>query len=81
VPTVGHTTISERAEPVLRVPVTVQSGFTFVPNPQDGSLYVLVEGNIKKLPFTIPQLVQASPCKSADGVLYAGVAFMKLIRV
>ena len=54
------------------MPVTVQHGFTFLPDPQDGSLYILGDGNLKKLPFTIPQLVQASPCKSTDGVLYAG---------
>jgi hypothetical protein len=58
--------------------VTVQSGFTFLPNPQDGSLHLLVEGKIKKLPFTIPQLVQASPCKSSDGVLYAGMGVRTL---
>lgn len=58
--------------PVLKVPIAVQGGFTFLPDPQDGTLYVLGEGRLKKLPFTIPQLVQASPCKSSDGVLYAG---------
>ncbi|KAI1233600.1 Serine/threonine-protein kinase/endoribonuclease IRE2, partial [Lamprotornis superbus] len=26
----------------------------------------------KKLPFTIPELVQSSPCRSSDGVLYTG---------
>lgn len=26
----------------------------------------------KKLPFTIPELVQASPCRSSDGILYMG---------
>ncbi|CAI4232112.1 unnamed protein product [Auanema sp. JU1783] len=58
--------------PVLKAPNSVKQGFTFLPNPQDGSLYVLKEGNLKKLPFTIPQLVHASPCKGNDGVLYAG---------
>lgn len=28
----------------------------------------------QKLPFTIPELVQASPCRSSDGVLYMGKA-------
>lgn len=46
--------------------------FTFLPDPQDGTLYLLGEGRLKKLPFTIPQLVQASPCKSSEGILYAG---------
>ena len=27
---------------------------------------------LKKLPFTIPELVAASPCKSSDGTLYTG---------
>ena len=27
---------------------------------------------LKKLPFTIPELVAASPCKSTDGILYTG---------
>ena len=27
---------------------------------------------LKKLPFTIPELVAASPCKSSDGILYTG---------
>lgn len=26
----------------------------------------------QKLPFTIPELVQASPCRSSDGILYTG---------
>uniref|UniRef100_A0A1I7WY30 PQQ_3 domain-containing protein n=1 Tax=Heterorhabditis bacteriophora TaxID=37862 RepID=A0A1I7WY30_HETBA len=59
-------------EPVLRAPNVVKQGFTFLPNPQDGSLYVLKEGTLKKLPFTVPQLVHVSPCKGSDGVLYAG---------
>jgi hypothetical protein len=27
---------------------------------------------LRKLPFTIPELVTASPCKSTDGALYSG---------
>ena len=27
---------------------------------------------LKKLPFTIPELVTASPCRSSDGILYTG---------
>lgn len=33
---------------------------------------------IQKLPFTIPELVQASPCRSSDGVLYMGKANSQL---
>jgi serine/threonine-protein kinase/endoribonuclease IRE1 len=63
---------SNNIDPVLRVPVTVQHGFTFLPDPQDGSLYLLGDGRLKKLPFTIPQLVRESPCRSSEGVFYAG---------
>jgi hypothetical protein len=46
-----------------------------LPDPKDGSLYALGDGmnGIKKLPFTIPQLVSASPCKSNEGMLYTGI--------
>ena len=48
----------------------------FLPDPKDGSLYAFNSGktgeNLKKLPFTIPELVTASPCKSSDGILYTG---------
>uniref|UniRef100_A0A4W4GEQ5 Serine/threonine-protein kinase/endoribonuclease IRE1 n=1 Tax=Electrophorus electricus TaxID=8005 RepID=A0A4W4GEQ5_ELEEL len=47
----------------------------FLPDPSDGSLYVLggkhKEG-LMKLPFTIPELVHSSPCRSSDGMLYTG---------
>ena len=46
----------------------------FLPDPKDGSLYAFgknLEG-LKKLPFTIPELIAASPCKSSDGILYTG---------
>ncbi|VDK44661.1 unnamed protein product [Anisakis simplex] len=61
-----------KEDPVLQSPITIQHGFTFLPDPQDGSLYMLRDGQLKKLPFSIPQLVSASPCRSNDGVLYAG---------
>uniref|UniRef100_A0A672MMY9 Serine/threonine-protein kinase/endoribonuclease IRE1 n=1 Tax=Sinocyclocheilus grahami TaxID=75366 RepID=A0A672MMY9_SINGR len=54
---------------------TILSMPGFLPDPNDGSLYVLggkrKEG-LMKLPFTIPELVQSSPCRSSDGVLYTG---------
>lgn len=59
-------------EPVLRSPSAVKQGFTFLPNPLDGSLYVLKNSSLKKLPFSIPQLVHASPCRGNDGIMYAG---------
>ncbi|XP_048348584.1 serine/threonine-protein kinase/endoribonuclease IRE2 isoform X2 [Sphaerodactylus townsendi] len=60
--------------PTLQVPVDMAEP-AFLPDPNDGSLYVLggkhKEG-LMKLPFTIPQLVQSSPCRSSDGILYTG---------
>uniref|UniRef100_A0A8C4ME11 Serine/threonine-protein kinase/endoribonuclease IRE1 n=1 Tax=Equus asinus asinus TaxID=83772 RepID=A0A8C4ME11_EQUAS len=50
-------------------------GPAFLPDPNDGSLYTLGGKNnegLTKLPFTIPELVQASPCRSSDGILYMG---------
>lgn len=46
----------------------------FLPDPKDGSLYLYGAGSeaLKKLPFTIPQLVANSPCRSSDGILYTG---------
>lgn len=29
-------------------------------------------GGLKKLPYTIPQLVANAPCRSSDGILYSG---------
>ncbi|XP_074647988.1 serine/threonine-protein kinase/endoribonuclease IRE1-like isoform X2 [Tubulanus polymorphus] len=60
--------------PVLKVPVNIPVGRAFLPDPKDGSLYAYgtsLEG-LKKLPFTIPELVTASPCRSTDGILYTG---------
>lgn len=50
--------------------------YSFLPDPKDGSLYALSDGRegIKKLPFTIPELVTASPCKSTEGILYTGMS-------
>lgn len=46
----------------------------FLPDPRDGSLYLFGRESeaLKKLPFTIPQLVASSPCRSSDGILYTG---------
>ncbi|XP_065110326.1 serine/threonine-protein kinase/endoribonuclease IRE1 isoform X1 [Paramisgurnus dabryanus] len=63
-----------KEDPIIQVPVYFQEP-GFLPDPNDGSLYVLggkrKEG-LMKLPFTIPELVQSSPCRSSDGVLYTG---------
>ncbi|KAF4532401.1 hypothetical protein B566_EDAN003853 [Ephemera danica] len=65
-------------EPVVKVPIDEGRSISplFLPDPKDGSLYVLGGPSgydaLKKLPFTIPQLVASSPCRSSDGILYTG---------
>ena len=47
----------------------------FLTDPRDGSLYIFTgsgDGGLKKFPYTIAELVSASPSKSADGFLYTG---------
>ena len=56
----------------------------FLPDPKDGSIYMIGGGlkePLKKLPFTIPELVAASPCKSSDGILYTGKKVTLNIRL
>ena len=64
-------------EPVVRSPYDNSNPVlpAFLPDPKDGSIYMIGRGlkePLKKLPFTIPELVAASPCKSSDGILYTG---------
>ncbi|KAM9857448.1 serine/threonine-protein kinase/endoribonuclease IRE1 [Aulostomus maculatus] len=63
-----------REDPIIQVPVYLTEP-GFLPDPNDGSLYVLggkhKEG-LMKLPFTIPELVQSAPCRTSDGILYTG---------
>lgn len=49
-----------------------------LPDPKDGSLYLFngignekKQKTLEKLPFTISELVSASPCRSSDGMIYA----------
>lgn len=45
----------------------------YLPDPRDGSLYQLGDmGSLKKLPYTIPQLVASAPCRSSEGILFSG---------
>lgn len=46
----------------------------FLTDPRDGSLYIFTnkKDGLKKFPYTIAELVSASPSKSADGFLYTG---------
>ncbi|MBV97389.1 Serine/threonine-protein kinase/endoribonuclease IRE2, partial [Eschrichtius robustus] len=70
-------------DPIIQGPMYVTET-AFLSDPADGSLYIL--GTQKqqglmvcflqclgwRLPFTIPELVHASPCRSSDGVFYTG---------
>lgn len=71
-PLTGVEKWSLKEEPVLKAPSSIQHGFTFLPDPQSGGLYLLRNGQLKKLPYSIPELVSASPCRTTDGVMYAG---------
>ncbi|XP_050310962.1 serine/threonine-protein kinase/endoribonuclease IRE1-like isoform X2 [Anthonomus grandis grandis] len=62
--------------PIVQVPLDTSEALIpiFLPDPRDGSLYLMGNSRepLKKLPFTIPQLVHSSPCRSSDGILYTG---------
>jgi len=61
--------------PVLNLTKELSESFNLLPDPKDGSLYMLSNTGsetISKLPFTIPELVAASPSQSSDGMLYIG---------
>lgn len=60
-------------EPAISVPSEGFANPPYLPDPRDGSLYQLGNrGGLKKLPYTIPQLVASAPCRSSDGILYSG---------
>ncbi|XP_053692235.1 serine/threonine-protein kinase/endoribonuclease IRE1 [Sabethes cyaneus] len=61
-------------EPAIRVPSLSEMNPHYLPDPRDGSLYTYrnPDGGLKKLPYTIPQLVASAPCRSNDGILYSG---------
>uniref|UniRef100_A0A8C6A7W8 non-specific serine/threonine protein kinase n=1 Tax=Marmota marmota marmota TaxID=9994 RepID=A0A8C6A7W8_MARMA len=61
-------------DPIIQGPMYVTET-AFLSDPADGSLYILGtqrQQGLMKLPFTIPELVHASPCRSSDGVFYTG---------
>ncbi|XP_073245548.1 serine/threonine-protein kinase/endoribonuclease IRE1-like [Porites lutea] len=70
----GEIKWSLKEDAVIQTPVYLRPGAIFIPDPKDGSLYAFgsAHDGLKKLPFTIPELVRASPCRSTDGVLYTG---------
>uniref|UniRef100_A0A8D8B9X7 non-specific serine/threonine protein kinase n=1 Tax=Culex pipiens TaxID=7175 RepID=A0A8D8B9X7_CULPI len=73
-PMTGETRWSIADEPAIRVPSLSEMNPHYLPDPRDGSLYTIrnPEGGLKKLPYTIPQLVASAPCRSSDGILYSG---------
>jgi serine/threonine-protein kinase/endoribonuclease IRE1 len=86
-PETGNVLWSVKDDPVLKMPEekSQQHNVNMLPNPKDGSLYVVnkVPGaseSIRKLPFTIPELVSASPTRSSDGILYMGKKVDRLGR-
>nr|XP_020040033.1 serine/threonine-protein kinase/endoribonuclease IRE2 [Castor canadensis] len=61
-------------DPIMQGPMYVTET-AFLSDPADGSLYIMgtqKQQGLMKLPFTIPELVHASPCRSSDGVFYTG---------
>lgn len=73
----GHIRWRLEDEPVVKSPFDPKKAVlpAFLPDPKDGSIYMIggqLKEPLKKLPFTIPELVAASPCKSSDGILYTG---------
>lgn len=73
-PMTGEVRWSIEDEPAIRVPSLSGMNTHYLPDPRDGSLYTYrnPEGGLKKLPYTIPQLVASAPCRSSDGILYSG---------
>ncbi|CRL01658.1 CLUMA_CG014880, isoform A [Clunio marinus] len=75
-PVTGETRWTQEDEPSVRADTNINnySSSVYLPDPVSGSLYKLQsDGNeLKKLPYTIPELVNKSPCKSSDGILYSG---------
>ncbi|XP_036368226.1 serine/threonine-protein kinase/endoribonuclease IRE1 [Octopus sinensis] len=76
VPNTGKILWILKEDPVLKMPIDFSSKAPsyFLPDPTDGTLYAVTKDivGIKRLPFTIPELVSTAPCKSSDGMLYSG---------
>ncbi|CAK1595982.1 unnamed protein product [Parnassius mnemosyne] len=76
-PVSGNIIWKLKDEPVVKVPNQDANLMPqFLPDPRHGSLYMYgPRGDkqmLKKLPFTIPELVANAPCRSTDGILYTG---------
>uniref|UniRef100_W5MEN1 Pyrrolo-quinoline quinone repeat domain-containing protein n=1 Tax=Lepisosteus oculatus TaxID=7918 RepID=W5MEN1_LEPOC len=65
-----------KEDPIIQVPPAHSDIIDDVPSPSSFSDLIVIRGEcgggVQKLPFTIPELVQSSPCRSSDGVLYTG---------
>lgn len=76
-PLAGNILWKLKDEPVVKVP-NQQANLMpqFLPDPRHGFLYMYgprgEQQMLKKLPFTIPELVANAPCRSTDGILYTG---------
>ena len=71
-PATGRTQWEMQEEQVVSIPSNFQENQKFFPDPLDGSLYVVNRGSIEKLAHTIPEMVNSSPMKTTNGLLYAG---------
>ncbi|RVE44453.1 hypothetical protein evm_010857 [Chilo suppressalis] len=76
-PLAGNIIWKLKDEPVVKVP-NQHASLTpqFLPDPRHGFLYMYGprgdQQMLKKLPFTIPELVANAPCRSSEGILYTG---------
>lgn len=73
----GETLWTLKNEPTVKVYMKHKTPISpiFLPDPKDGSLYMLnieEKHGLTKLPFNIQQLVVDSPTKSQDGIFYFG---------
>ncbi|CAG9584465.1 unnamed protein product [Danaus chrysippus] len=76
-PSTGNVIWKLKDEPVVKVPNQHGNLMSqFLPDPRHGFLYMYgPRGDskmLKKLPFTIPELVANAPCRSTEGILYTG---------
>ncbi|KOB71168.1 Serine/threonine-protein kinase/endoribonuclease ire-1 [Operophtera brumata] len=76
-PLAGNIIWKLKDEPAVKVPNQHENLMPqFLPDPRHGFLYMYGprgdQQRLKKLPFTIPELVANAPCRSTDGILYTG---------
>ncbi|KAL4709941.1 hypothetical protein ACJJTC_003904 [Scirpophaga incertulas] len=76
-PVAGNIIWKLKDEPVVKVPSQHANLMPqFLPDPRHGFLYMYGprkdQQMLKKLPFTIPELVANAPCRSTEGILYTG---------